>query len=57
MDVKSTCNNSPGPLQVKGFSGAIGGAASNYPTATTLFDVVPKVMGHTWPPESLLHEG
>ena len=30
MDVKSTCNNSPGPLQVKGFSGAIGGAASNF---------------------------
>ena len=29
MDVKSTWSNSPGPLQVKGFSGVIGGAASN----------------------------
>ena len=28
-----------------------------FPTATTLFDVVSEVLGHTWPPEVLLHEG
>ena len=28
IEVKSTCNNSTGPLQVKGFIGATGGAAS-----------------------------
>ena len=30
IEVKSTCNNSPGPLQVKGFIGATGGAASYF---------------------------
>ena len=29
IEVKSTCSNSPGPLQVRGCMGAIGGAASN----------------------------
>ena len=29
IEVKSTCSSSPGPLQVKGCIGAIGGAASN----------------------------
>ena len=30
IEVKSTCNNSPGPLQVKGFIGTTGGAASYF---------------------------
>ena len=30
MDIKSTCNSSPGPLQVRGFIGATGGAASYF---------------------------
>ena len=29
-EVKSTCNNSPGPLQVKGFIDATGGAAAYF---------------------------
>ena len=56
IEVKSTCNNSPGPLQIKGFIGATGGAAS-FPTATTLFNAVSEVSSHGWSPEELLHEG
>ena len=56
IEVKSTCNNSPGPLQVKGFIGTTGGAAS-YFLVTTLFNVVSEVLSHAWPPEAFLHEG
>ena len=50
IDVKSTCNNSPGPLQSKGFIGMTGGAA------TALFNVVSEVSSHAWPPEAFLHK-
>ena len=30
IDVKSTCSNSPGPLQARGLKGATGGVASNF---------------------------
>ena len=56
MDVKSTCNNSPGPLHVRGLNGATGGAASNFLAMTTFSDAVPEVASHARPPESFLHE-
>ena len=56
IEVKSTCSNSPGPLQVRGCMGAIGGAASNLRQRPHFPDTITEVPGHTWPPESLLHQ-
>ena len=56
MDVKSTCNNSPGPLQVRGFIGTTGGPVSYFLQRLHSLNVVSEVTSHTWPPEVFLHK-
>ena len=56
MDVKSTCNSSPRPLQVRGFIGATGGAASYFLQQLHLLMRFLRLRSHTWPPEALLHQ-
>ena len=56
IEVKSTCSNSPSPLQVRGCMGAIGGAASNLWQRPHFLMRLQRSRGHSWPPELLLHQ-